>query len=102
MSDIAYAEHKTVALRARIFQDSACLVLLYTILELLDFVSLIQSSCSLSQMIMVREPEEAAPEGHEFKHGLTPPMRDACRRRFRREPDLNVSSILILEDNMGD
>lgn len=31
------------------------------------------------------------PEGPEYKHGLTPAMRDARRRRFRREPDLNVS-----------
>jgi hypothetical protein len=41
-------------------------------------------------MIMVREEEDPAPEGVEYKHGLTPPMRDARRRRFRREPDLNV------------
>ena len=44
----------------------------------------------LIQMIMVREENDPAPEGVECKHGLTPPMRDARRRRFRREPDLNV------------
>ena len=44
----------------------------------------------LKQMIMVREENDPAPEGVEYKHGLTPPMRDARRRRFRREPDLNV------------
>ena len=41
-------------------------------------------------MIMVREENDPPPEGVEYKHGLTPPMRDARRRRFRREPDLNV------------
>lgn len=40
---------------------------------------------------MVQEAGEPAPEGPEYKHGLTPAMRDARRRRFRREPDLNVS-----------
>ena len=44
----------------------------------------------LIQMIMVGEENDPAPEGVEYKHGLTPPMRDARRRRFRREPDLNV------------
>ena len=47
----------------------------------------------LEQMIMVREEDDPAPEGVEYKHGLTPPMRDARRRRFRREPDLNVYEI---------
>ena len=44
----------------------------------------------LIQMIMVREENDPVPEGVEYKHGLTPPMRDARRRRFRREPDLRV------------
>lgn len=39
---------------------------------------------------MVREPGDAAPDAVEYRHGLTPPMRDARKRRFRREPDLNV------------
>uniref|UniRef100_A0A0E0JLS2 TAFII55 protein conserved region domain-containing protein n=1 Tax=Oryza punctata TaxID=4537 RepID=A0A0E0JLS2_ORYPU len=30
----------------------------------------------------------------EYTHGLTPPMRDARRRRFRREPDLNNASVI--------
>ena len=33
---------------------------------------------------------DAAPDVIEYRHGLTPPMRDARKRRFRREPDLNV------------
>lgn len=43
-------------------------------------------------MILVREEGDSAPEGMEYRHGLTPPMRDVRRRRFRREPDLNVIS----------
>lgn len=42
-------------------------------------------------MIMVREADDAAPDVVEYRHGLTPPMRDARKRRFRREPDLNVT-----------
>lgn len=41
-------------------------------------------------MIMVREPGDPAPNTVEYRHGLTPPMKDARKRRFRREPDLNV------------
>ena len=47
----------------------------------------------LEQMVMVREEDDPAPEGAEYEHGLTPPMRDARRRRFRREPDLSVYEI---------
>lgn len=42
-------------------------------------------------MIMVKEECDSVPDEVEYRHGLTPPMRDARRRRFRREPDLNVS-----------
>lgn len=41
-------------------------------------------------MIVVRDAGDPAPEVVEYRHGLAPPMRDARRRRFRREPDLNV------------
>lgn len=44
---------------------------------------------------MVREAGDIAPDVVEYRHGLTPPMRDARKRRFRREPDLNVQSGLI-------
>lgn len=47
-------------------------------------------------MIMVREPGDSAPDVIEYRHGLTPPMRDARKRRFRREPDLNVLNPLEL------
>lgn len=48
------------------------------------------------QIIMVREPGDSAPDVVEYRHGLTPPMRDARKRRFRREPDLNVQIASIL------
>ncbi|KAL5647852.1 hypothetical protein ACJX0J_042207, partial [Zea mays] len=51
--------------------------------------SVLIKTADVGQMIMVREENDPAPEGVEYKHGLTPPMRDARRRRFRREPDLN-------------
>ncbi|KAJ8541278.1 hypothetical protein K7X08_002094 [Anisodus acutangulus] len=46
-------------------------------------------TADVGQMIMVREEGDPAPDVVEYRHGLTPPMRDARRRRFRREPDLN-------------
>ncbi|AQK68801.1 Transcription initiation factor TFIID subunit 7 [Zea mays] len=52
--------------------------------------SVLIKTADVGQMIMVREENDPAPEGVEYKHGLTPPMRDARRRRFRREPDLNL------------
>lgn len=39
---------------------------------------------------MLREGNDIAPDTVEYRHGLTPPMRDARRRRFRRKPDRNV------------
>lgn len=50
--------------------------------------------CVFLQMIMVQEGD-VAPEAPEYRHGLTPAMRDARRRRFRREPDINVSCSLV-------
>ncbi|OAY66523.1 Transcription initiation factor TFIID subunit 7, partial [Ananas comosus] len=55
---------------------------------------------SLKQVIMVREDGDPAPEGVEYKHGLTPPMRDARRRRFRREPDLNPELVQRVERDL--
>lgn len=51
-------------------------------------------------MILVRESGEASPDVVEYRHGLTPPMRDARKRRFRREPDLNVSIYLLFSHNL--
>ncbi|KAI3718674.1 hypothetical protein L6452_19553 [Arctium lappa] len=38
---------------------------------------------------------DPTPDVVEHRNGLTPPMRDARRRRFRTEPDLNVQFSLI-------
>ncbi|WVZ69456.1 hypothetical protein U9M48_018237 [Paspalum notatum var. saurae] len=43
--------------------------------------SVLIKTADIGQMIMVREENDPAPEGVEYKHGLTPPMRDARRRR---------------------
>ncbi|GMY16109.1 transcription initiation factor TFIID subunit 7 [Fagus crenata] len=51
--------------------------------------SVLIKTADVGQMIMVREAGDAAPDVVEYRHGLTPPMRDARKRRFRREPDLN-------------
>ncbi|XP_078436216.1 TBP-associated factor 7 [Wolffia australiana] len=57
-------------------------------------------TADVGQMIMVREECDPAPEGTEFKHGLTPPMRDARKRRFRREPDLNPELVQRVEKDL--
>lgn len=51
-------------------------------------------------MIMVREPEDPAPSAVEYRHGLTPPMKDARKRRFRREPDLNPELVQRVEKDL--
>ncbi|KAG1347299.1 transcription initiation factor TFIID subunit 7 [Cocos nucifera] len=68
--------------------DLPCMVESY---KTYDDTVLIKTA-DIGQIIMVREEGDPAPEGIEYKHGLTPPMRDARRRRFRREPDLNCIS----------
>ncbi|KAG0613015.1 hypothetical protein M758_6G069900 [Ceratodon purpureus] len=57
-------------------------------------------TADIGQMILVQEEGEAAPEGPEYKHGLTPAMRDARRRRFRREPDLNPDLVQQVENDL--
>ncbi|KAF7022971.1 hypothetical protein CFC21_035594 [Triticum aestivum] len=54
----------------------------------------------IGQMVMVREEDDPAPEGAEYKHGLTPPMRDARRRRFCREPDLSAELVHRVEKDL--
>uniref|UniRef100_A0A803MN94 TAFII55 protein conserved region domain-containing protein n=1 Tax=Chenopodium quinoa TaxID=63459 RepID=A0A803MN94_CHEQI len=51
--------------------------------------SVLIKTADIGQMILVREGNDNPPDTVEYRHGLTPPMRDARRRRFRREPDLN-------------
>ncbi|KAK1366334.1 hypothetical protein POM88_041895 [Heracleum sosnowskyi] len=51
--------------------------------------SVLIKPADIGQMIMVREEGDSAPDAVDYRHGLNPPMRDALRRRFRRDPDLN-------------
>lgn len=62
--------------------------------------SVLIKAADVGQMIMVQEPDIAAPDTVEYKHGLTPPMRDARKRRFRREPDLNPELVRRVEENL--
>ncbi|PIA42307.1 hypothetical protein AQUCO_02000033v1 [Aquilegia coerulea] len=57
-------------------------------------------TADIGQMIMVREDGDNPPDGVEYRHGLTPPMRDARRRRFRREPDLNPELVQRVEKDL--
>ncbi|XP_017700620.2 transcription initiation factor TFIID subunit 7-like [Phoenix dactylifera] len=76
--------------------DLPCIVESY---KTYDDTVLIKTA-DVGQIIMVREEGDPAPEGIEFKHGLTPPMRDARRRRFRREPDLNPEFVQRVERDL--
>ncbi|KAK6937012.1 TAFII55 protein, conserved region [Dillenia turbinata] len=62
--------------------------------------SVLIKTADIGQMIMVREEGDAAPDVVEYRHGLTPPMRDARRRRFRREPDLNPELVRRVEKDL--
>ncbi|KAF8090984.1 hypothetical protein N665_0460s0025 [Sinapis alba] len=79
--------------------------------SLLDLPAVVESfktydDCSLvktadiGQMIMVREPGDPTPNTVEYRHGLTPPMKDARKRRFRREPDLNPELVQRVERDL--
>lgn len=57
-------------------------------------------TADIGQMIMVREESDPAPDDVEYRHGLTPPMRDARKRRFRREPDLNPELVQRVEKDL--
>ncbi|OVA16583.1 TAFII55 protein [Macleaya cordata] len=57
-------------------------------------------TADIGQIIMVREEGDHSPDGVEYRHGLTPPMRDARRRRFRREPDLNPELVQRVEKDL--
>lgn len=57
-------------------------------------------TADIGQIIMVREEKDPLPEGFEYRHGLTPPMRDARRRRFRREPELNPNLVQKVEQDL--
>ncbi|MCO5575032.1 hypothetical protein L7F22_028829 [Adiantum nelumboides] len=57
-------------------------------------------TADIGQMIMVREEKDPLPDSTEYRHGSTPPMRDARRRRFRREPDLNPELVQKVEQDL--
>uniref|UniRef100_A0A0D6R8J1 TAFII55 protein conserved region domain-containing protein n=1 Tax=Araucaria cunninghamii TaxID=56994 RepID=A0A0D6R8J1_ARACU len=57
-------------------------------------------TADVGQMIMVREEAQPAPAGPECRDGLTPPMRDARRRRFRRCPDINPDVVSRVEEDL--
>ncbi|PKA51531.1 hypothetical protein AXF42_Ash002898 [Apostasia shenzhenica] len=57
-------------------------------------------TADVGQIIMVRDEGDPAPEGVEYRHGLTPPMKDARKRRFRREPDLNPELVQRVEKDL--
>ncbi|KAL6976225.1 transcription initiation factor TFIID subunit 7 [Sarracenia purpurea var. burkii] len=62
--------------------------------------SVLIKTADISQMVMVREESDPTPDAVEYRHGLTPPMRDARRRRFRREPDLNPELVQRVEKDL--
>ncbi|TXG68684.1 hypothetical protein EZV62_003619 [Acer yangbiense] len=62
--------------------------------------SALVKTADIGQMIVVREPGDSAPDVIEYRHGLTPPMRDARKRRFRREPDLNPELVQRVEKDL--
>ncbi|CAN0847143.1 Transcription initiation factor TFIID subunit 7 [Linum grandiflorum] len=57
-------------------------------------------TADIGQMIMVRGPNDSCPDTTESRHGITPPMRDARKRRFRREPDLNPELVQRVEKDL--
>ncbi|KAM0045088.1 putative TAFII55 protein region [Helianthus debilis subsp. tardiflorus] len=57
-------------------------------------------TADVGQMIVVGEEVDPPLDVAECRHGLTPPMRDARRRRFRREPDLNPELVQRVEKDL--
>ncbi|KAJ6934766.1 transcription initiation factor TFIID subunit 7 [Populus alba x Populus x berolinensis] len=76
--------------------DLPCVVESY---KTYDDCALVKTA-DIGQMIMVREAGETAPDVVEYRHGLTPPMRDARKRRFRREPYLNPELVQRVEKDL--
>ncbi|KAL9407409.1 hypothetical protein Peur_004381 [Populus x canadensis] len=76
--------------------DLPCVVESY---KTYDDCALVKTS-DIGQMLMVREAGDTAPDVLEYRHGFTPPMRDARKRRFRREPDLNPELVQRVEKDL--
>lgn len=68
-----------------------------------DDTNLVKAA-DVGQMIVVRDPSDssqaAPPEDVVFRDGLTPPMRDPRRRRFRRESELNPEVVADVEKDL--
>lgn len=76
--------------------DLPCVVESY---KTYDDCALVKTA-DIGQMIMVREAGDTVPDVVEYRHGLTPPMRDARKRRFRREPYLNPELVQRVEKDL--
>jgi hypothetical protein len=50
-----------------------------------------------AQVLLVRGADEPAPEGSEARDGVTPAMRDARRRLFRRPIDVSPDLVRRVE-----
>ncbi|PWA48651.1 transcription initiation factor TFIID subunit 7 [Artemisia annua] len=83
-------------------QFSASLFDLPTILESYKTYddSVLIKTTDVGQMILVSEEAVPVPNSGEYRHGITPPMKDVRRRRFRREPDLNPELVQRVEKDL--
>ncbi|EFJ25744.1 hypothetical protein SELMODRAFT_148911 [Selaginella moellendorffii] len=64
--------------------------------------SVLIKTADIGQMILVNDPEnpskpDATPE---YKHGLTPAMKNARKRRFRRQPDMDPEYVSKVEEDL--
>ncbi|GJZ48737.1 transcription initiation factor TFIID subunit 7, partial [Tanacetum coccineum] len=66
--------------------------------SLFDLPCIVKSHKTYDDSVLIKTVDvgQGDLEVVEYRHGLTPPMRDARRRRFHREPDLNVRYLIIL------
>lgn len=46
------------------------------------------------------EKGAAVAKGPEWRHGVTPPMRDACPRHFRQHPDVDPGLVAKTEQDL--
>nr|GEU38434.1 transcription initiation factor TFIID subunit 7 [Tanacetum cinerariifolium] len=83
-------------------QFSASLFDLPTIIESYKTYddSVLIKTTDVGQMILVSEESVPVPKSGEYRHGITPPMKDVRRRRFRREPDLNPELVQRVEKDL--
>ncbi|KAE9452846.1 hypothetical protein C3L33_15259, partial [Rhododendron williamsianum] len=68
--------------------------------SLLDLPCIAESYKTYDDSVLSKLQTLAKPDAVEYRHGLTPPMRDARRRRFRREPDLNPELVQRVERDL--